>query len=40
MSSLAQPTIAPKRSVMAPTTATAVRASGVASKIGALRTMR
>src|ERR687890_1763562 len=40
MSSLAQPTTAPKTSVMAPTMTTTSRASGVRSKIGFDRTTR
>lgn len=40
MSSLAQPTIAPKSSVTAPTTTTTSCASGAALKIAPDRTMR
>ena len=40
MSSLAQPTIAPNSSVIAPTMTTTSWAVGAASKIGADRTMR
>lgn len=40
MSSFAQPTIAPNRSVTAPTTVTTSWASGAALKIAAERTIR
>ena len=40
MSSLAQPTIAPKRSVIAPMMATAVAAMGAAMKTSPERTIR
>ena len=40
MSSFAQPTIAPKRSVTAPTTTTTSWASGAALKMAPERTMR